>query len=201
MEKKAQTTKMRLIEAALDRFVKQGFKKTTLAELASDVGVVKSAVYNYFPSKEALLQEVINSFSQEFIARARKALRKPGNLRDKLERLQSCSFDFQKETIAERHIPVERWTEFLPLLIEHERDQHHSESFLFLYEEVLEEGVRNGEIVLAAFRDHAQLLNMMSDQMFGAFYIGSMTEKDCRRLQSVMIDTMLDGLRPRGNTK
>jgi AcrR family transcriptional regulator len=48
-----------LIEAARQRFVQQGLKKTSLEELTSAVGIAKSSFYSFFESKEALYLELL----------------------------------------------------------------------------------------------------------------------------------------------
>ena len=48
----------RIIEAALDVFTRKGFDASTMDEVAEKIGVSKAAVYRYFSSKDALLEEL-----------------------------------------------------------------------------------------------------------------------------------------------
>jgi|GEM_PF-1105855 AcrR family transcriptional regulator len=48
-------TRERILEAALDLFLDQGFDKTSLREIAERVGVTKAALYYHFESKDDLL--------------------------------------------------------------------------------------------------------------------------------------------------
>jgi TetR/AcrR family transcriptional regulator, cholesterol catabolism regulator len=43
------------LEAALNRFARYGYAATSTRDICADVGIVHSAMYNYFPSKEAML--------------------------------------------------------------------------------------------------------------------------------------------------
>lgn len=43
------------LNAALARFAKAGYAGTSTREICADVGFVHSAIYNYFPSKEAVV--------------------------------------------------------------------------------------------------------------------------------------------------
>lgn len=48
-------TRERVLDAALDLFVDQGFDATSIREIAERVGVTKAALYYYFPSKADML--------------------------------------------------------------------------------------------------------------------------------------------------
>ncbi len=48
-----------IIPCALARFVKYGYKKTTVDEIASDVRISKKTLYEVFPSKEEILRETM----------------------------------------------------------------------------------------------------------------------------------------------
>lgn len=56
--------KARIIEAATEMFLEQGYKKTKMTEIARRLGVSKGALYQYFKGKEELLLAVIKSGSQ-----------------------------------------------------------------------------------------------------------------------------------------
>jgi len=51
----------RIIEIAMFLFSNHGYKKTTLSDIAAEVGMVKSALYYYFPNKKAILEKAIDS--------------------------------------------------------------------------------------------------------------------------------------------
>ncbi|HEX3006675.1 MAG TPA: TetR/AcrR family transcriptional regulator [Bacteroidales bacterium] len=48
-----------IIKAAQKRFALYGLEKTTMREIAKDVGISKAALYYYFPDKEHIYKEVI----------------------------------------------------------------------------------------------------------------------------------------------
>jgi AcrR family transcriptional regulator len=48
-------TKDRLQASALERFRRDGFAKTSVADIAADAGVTERTFFRYFPSKEAVL--------------------------------------------------------------------------------------------------------------------------------------------------
>jgi AcrR family transcriptional regulator len=50
-----------LLEAALSVFAEKGFTAARLDEIAARAGVSKGTLYLYFPSKEALLEALIDA--------------------------------------------------------------------------------------------------------------------------------------------
>lgn len=48
-----------LLDAALALFVEKGYAHTSVAEIARKAGVSKGAVYLYFPSKQAILESLV----------------------------------------------------------------------------------------------------------------------------------------------
>ncbi len=52
-------TRERILGAAAALFREQGFNGTGMQELARAVGLTKSALYHHFPSKHALLSEIV----------------------------------------------------------------------------------------------------------------------------------------------
>ena len=66
----AKDTKARILSAALDQFAQNGYAGTNIRELASSLGLVKSAVYRHFGSKEeiwnALLDEMVAYYTARF---------------------------------------------------------------------------------------------------------------------------------------
>jgi AcrR family transcriptional regulator len=51
---KGAQTRRAILEAAISRFGREGFRATSVADIARDAGVGATAAYAYFPSKEAL---------------------------------------------------------------------------------------------------------------------------------------------------
>jgi AcrR family transcriptional regulator len=52
-------TRARILEAARSQFLQFGFSQTTMAEIASTLGISKATLYKYFSGKEVLLREII----------------------------------------------------------------------------------------------------------------------------------------------
>jgi len=49
-----------ILGSAEKRFCRYGLKKTTMTEIAGDIGLSKASLYYYFPNKEELFKEVVS---------------------------------------------------------------------------------------------------------------------------------------------
>ncbi len=58
-EKKKLRNRKRILEVAMDFFNRQGFRKTTISQIAQKAEVGTGTVYNYFPSKEHILSAFV----------------------------------------------------------------------------------------------------------------------------------------------
>ena len=76
---KAEQTRQTIFQAALQLFREQGFDRTTMQEIAVRAGVVKSAAYYYFPSKDAIIAayyETVQTEQERLCVEAFAATRK-----------------------------------------------------------------------------------------------------------------------------
>ena len=48
------STRDRILEAALDLFSRQGFAASSMRQIAAEVGMRASSLYNHFPGKDAI---------------------------------------------------------------------------------------------------------------------------------------------------
>jgi AcrR family transcriptional regulator len=55
----------RIMNACLELFSRQGFAATSVNQIAKRAGVSKGLLYNYFESKDEMLQELVAYFSRE----------------------------------------------------------------------------------------------------------------------------------------
>ena len=59
-------TKERIFDASLDLFSKRGYDSVSLREIADEVGIRKSSIYSHYPSKEAILMDIFDYFTDLF---------------------------------------------------------------------------------------------------------------------------------------
>lgn len=55
----------RIVVAALERFLTSGFSSVTMDDIATDLGMSKKTLYEFFPGKKVLLRETINHRNNE----------------------------------------------------------------------------------------------------------------------------------------
>lgn len=58
-----------ILDTAQKRFGRYGVKKTSMSEIADDMGISKASLYYYFPDKESLYKAVVEKEQDEFIKR------------------------------------------------------------------------------------------------------------------------------------
>jgi len=87
--RKGERTRAALIRAAIARFASEGYNRVSLTDIARDVGVSPTAVYRYFPDKEALFEAAVDADAEALVAFARDALTRDvgGSLLELLGRL------------------------------------------------------------------------------------------------------------------
>ena len=57
------TTKRRILDSAAKLFAEKGFTETSIRELAEVVGLNPASLYHHFPSKNALLEHMLEDYS------------------------------------------------------------------------------------------------------------------------------------------
>ncbi len=63
-DEKARATRHKILVAATELFARQGFHKTTTADLAAAIGMTQGAVFHHFASKEAVLHAVLDRLAR-----------------------------------------------------------------------------------------------------------------------------------------
>ena len=59
-------TKEKIFDASLDLFSKKGYDSVSLREIAEEVGIKKSSIYSHYVSKEAILMDIFEYFTDFF---------------------------------------------------------------------------------------------------------------------------------------
>ena len=75
-----------ILEAARNRFAHYGLTKTTMNEIAADIGMSKASLYYYFPDKENLFVAVIGQDFDEFVKTIDALISKPSKASFKLKK-------------------------------------------------------------------------------------------------------------------
>ncbi|QIY79822.1 TetR/AcrR family transcriptional regulator [Chromobacterium violaceum] len=68
MRVKTESRRQAIIEGAAEVFLEQGYDATSMAEIASRIGLTKPTLYGYFPSKEELFEMVMKKLAIDLLA-------------------------------------------------------------------------------------------------------------------------------------
>ncbi|MGE5626630.1 MAG: TetR/AcrR family transcriptional regulator [Solirubrobacterales bacterium] len=65
VERKKKEMRQKIINVAMDLFKNQGFSQTTMEQIADETDIARKTLYNYFPVKEAIVDEYVREISKE----------------------------------------------------------------------------------------------------------------------------------------
>lgn len=134
-----------ILVAASQLFREKGFLAVSVSDVASQVGISKSNIYNYFRNKNYLLYEVLSIAAQDLIAKAHHILASSASPKDKLEGLVKLQMQIVTDkdrgfggisVFERRSLPVNLRKRYDLL-----RDKYEQ-----LFRSVLEEAVAAGQI-------------------------------------------------------
>lgn len=89
----ASTRRDELLAIAARLFAERGFKNTTVRDIADAAGILSGSLYHHFDSKEAMVDELLDSFQQELWREYDAIEASDRSPREKLESVVRASFD------------------------------------------------------------------------------------------------------------
>jgi AcrR family transcriptional regulator len=183
-----------ILDVAAGLFARFGFRKTSVADIIRDAGVARATVYKYFSTKEEIFYAVIRREMQDMLHRVREEVEKESTTRGRLRAaVLTHNAEIRKKVNVYR-LTMEVLSNAIP------RGGNEVEDLaceaLKIYEWVLSEGVRSGEIVV----DDIETTSWTIMLAFEGIFIMTVTGQIEERMLGV-IDTLLDiiwnGLKPR----
>lgn len=97
--KRKQLTKETIEAAALRCFADKSFENVTMDEIAAVSNYTKRTIYNYFPSKAALISSIFEYRLQHLLESEKKALSKATSAKECVEILFTVVFHFSLENV------------------------------------------------------------------------------------------------------
>ena len=91
---KAESTRSRILAAALDLFRERGFDQTTMRDIANGAEVAIGAAYYYFESKEALVMAFYQESNAAMHERIEAALERKTDLKARLRAVVDVKFQY-----------------------------------------------------------------------------------------------------------
>jgi AcrR family transcriptional regulator len=96
--KRSEETEKKIIQAALELFVRKGYHGTSINDITQKVGLTKGALYSHFSSKGELLLRIIDEFKTRFIGEMMRTVNESqGSALEKLHRIISFNSQFAFE--------------------------------------------------------------------------------------------------------
>ncbi len=141
----AGTRREELLRIAAQLFAERGFKNTTVRDIADVAGIQSGSLYHHFDSKEAIVDELLDSFQQGLWREYDAIEASERTPREKLEAVVRVSFD----AINRHHSEVAIFQTDAAYLATFERFAYLEERntrFRELWTGLLTEGVRCGEL-------------------------------------------------------
>jgi AcrR family transcriptional regulator len=132
-----------IVEAAHEHFAHYGYAKTTVADLAREIGFSKAYIYRFFESKQAIGEAIVCECLDEIFTKAREAVESGRDAHDKLRKFAKTvtsatvdvAFNDRKIYEVATYASSENWA---PV-------QAYVERLLVLLEEILKEGRESGQ--------------------------------------------------------
>jgi len=194
-----------ILAVAKDRFARFGFAKVTMDEIAQDVGLVKGALYYYFPTKEQIFEAVIREEQDQFIDEIEILVGRAYAAGEKLRRYVEKRRLYLQRLVSLGQLDYEAWRKLKPNFQDLFQSFERREC-LFL-QRILEEGRRSGEFTLADPRRHARLFLRtikglrLLDMLYGnpVERVSSTLDQELRLFTSVFLSAIHKDKKRRNN--
>jgi AcrR family transcriptional regulator len=142
MKEQVKDKRAAILKAALKLFTERGFHGTSTAQISKDAGVATGTLFNYFPTKEDLINSLYFEVKGELSRSMGKEIEVQGISKDKLKKIWSNLVRWG----------IENQDEFLfvgqfcssPYITKFTRDEVMKE-YVFLHK-LVDEGINAGEI-------------------------------------------------------
>lgn len=108
-----------LLEKSFDLFAEKGYSSITMREIAQGLGVSTGTLYHYFPSKQALFEQLIEWMSQEDILMATAELEGLQTLQEQIEAIGQLIAKEEDYAIKQTSIMVDFYQHHGPEELRH----------------------------------------------------------------------------------
>jgi AcrR family transcriptional regulator len=143
VERKKERTKQKILSTAMGLFRKQGFDGTTMEQIADQADIAKGTLYNYFPVKEAILNEFIKGTFRE---RNSERIQRMRQLPDTRARMVAVLRELMDGVRAQMEIFEKYFVYRIQTMISLRQDESMQSGLWALESEIIALGQKNGEI-------------------------------------------------------
>jgi AcrR family transcriptional regulator len=143
LKTKPEDTRARIVETADALFRRLGYGKTTVADIAAELGMSPANVYRFFSSKNAIVEAICQRCLGELDSKAWAVARSRGSAADRITRLFIEIFRYHRDNL----ITEKRVHDIVLVAMENNwaAIEAHSEMIRKVIEVILRDGIANGE--------------------------------------------------------
>jgi AcrR family transcriptional regulator len=195
------TRQAEVIAAARQLFARRGYQRTTMLQIAAASELALGTLYQLFPSKEAILYRMLDTFIDVLIARVRETAAEPGGAPAQIERVVRTQLQFSQDNADVLRFYLSGWTgyEFAVRQRFGERIDAKYEEYLGVLAGVFRRGMRDSGFAAAPPRRLAVALAGMIHALIRRW----LREKDLNLVAEgdALVRLILCGVRRDGNRK
>ncbi|WP_159585678.1 TetR/AcrR family transcriptional regulator [Chelativorans xinjiangense] len=135
--------RVRILEVAEDHFRRIGYQKTSVADIASELGMSPANIYRFFPSKGAINESICGRVTQEIVDLAFAVARTKATAAEKIDRLLTAIHRHNKSTL----IKEKKTHDMIAVAMEENWPiiKEHIDRMTTIFEAIIREGVEAGE--------------------------------------------------------
>lgn len=168
--KKGEKRKMELLKIAYNMFISRGYENTTVDEIIAEAQIAKGTYYYYFPSKEKMLEDVIEMMIESEVETARQIIGSDMPVPQKIVAIMTSIKPAEtEEPIKDALMQPEN------VLMHDKIRKKLIEVIVPLLSAVIEEGVNKGLFACDNIPERVRMLLVISNDTFNE---RSFTEKD-----------------------
>ena len=183
-----------ILQAAAKIISKRGYAETTLAEIGEEAGTFAGSLYYYFPSKDALVEAVLNVGTTSVSDRVRQRIEelpKEASAEDKLYAALAEHFD---QMLRKDDFIVAYW-KLIDQVPPEVRRRHleHPRAYGLFWRGIMEQGQREGVIGKTLNPGLAQLL-LLGPSIYALQWFDPKGSMSARELSVVVANMFLHGV-------
>lgn len=184
------TKKDVIIKKGATLFRKKGFGGSSMRELADNIGVEASSLYNHIGSKSQILQNICFNVANDFNMHINEVEKKQENIVSKLENLIRFHIHMMIDTYDEVYVANHEWKQLEEPYLSNFLNQRK------IYEgrliEIVSGGIKNGE--LKNMHPHVAVLIILSAVRGLEFWQRHKKNMNIADLENDMVTHLLNGL-------
>ncbi|OPY17792.1 MAG: transcriptional regulator BetI [Methanomethylovorans sp. PtaU1.Bin073] len=142
MKKQIEDKKAALLKAALKLFTERGFHGTSTAQISKEAGVATGTLFNYFPTKEDLINGLYFEVKGELSRRMGEDVQTQSTFHDKLKKIWYNMIEWGLNNPEDFHFVGQFCSS--PYITNYTREVVMKE-YIFLHD-LVKEGIENGDI-------------------------------------------------------